>query len=488
MLPYKNLISIDKELNVPIYLQISNMVIQQIQNGIIKAGSKLPGSRILADLLDVHRKTIVKAFEELETQGWIEIVPYKGTYVSQRLPRVKAQTLAIANQQLKTKAAPQFDFYEQTFLTPATVFPQPLGFDDGAPDVRLAPINELAQALSRTLRSVSPKTILSYGDAKGSVKLRTILAKTFNENRGLNISAEHVLITRGSQMGIYLSTQLLIRPGDHLIVGETNYYVANLTFKSAGAQLNTIPVDEFGICVDAIEAICQRKKIRAIYLTSHHHHPTTVTLSPERRIRLLALAAQYHFAIIEDDYDYDFHYSNSPVLPLASADKNGSVIYLGSFSKTTAPAFRIGYLIASEPIIETLSKLRRVIDRQGDAVLEWAFADLLENGIVRRYLKKSLKQYRVRRDWCCDLIEEKLGAQVTFKKPDGGMAIWAQFDPKIDLQDIAKRAKQQGMYFSDGRVHNPTNQQLNSTRMGFASKTPEEIEASICLLQRLLNR
>ncbi|MEM8907588.1 MAG: PLP-dependent aminotransferase family protein, partial [Bacteroidota bacterium] len=400
MLPIKTLISIDHHSKLPIYLQIANALIQQIQSGVVKSGTKLPGSRIIANLLNVHRKTVVRALEELETQGWIDIIPYRGTYISQQLPKVSAQILAAQNHSIETGQRVNFSFYQDAVLKPANVFPQKLGFDDGSPDVRLAPINELAQALSRTLRKVSPKKLLSYGDPRGLERLRNLLAQQFNESRGLNTTPDNILITRGSQMGIYLATQVLIRPGDHMIVGQTNYYVANIAFKYAGAQLHTIPVDEQGICVEAIPAICRRKKIRAIYLTSHHHHPTTVTLSPERRIRLLALAAEYRFAIIEDDYDYDFHYSNSPVLPLASADHQGTVLYLGSFSKTAAPALRMGYLIAPEPVIEVLSRLRRIVDRQSDFVLEWAFSDLLESGILQRYLKKSLKQYRIRRDCC----------------------------------------------------------------------------------------
>jgi len=147
MLPLKTLLSFDKNSTVPIYLQIANAIIQQIQNGIIKTGTKLPGSRVMANLLSVHRKTIIKAFDELEMQGWIEIRPYKGTFISEQLPKVKAQAFIEKNGLLKKKSTAHFDYYPGRALTKATVFPQKLGFDDGAPDVRLAPITELAQSI-----------------------------------------------------------------------------------------------------------------------------------------------------------------------------------------------------------------------------------------------------------------------------------------------------------------------------------------------------
>ena len=147
-------------------------------------------------------------------------------------------------------------------------------------------------------------------------------------------------------MGIYLASQLLFNKKDTVVVGNTNYLTANYTFEEAGATITHIPVDDQGIDTNAMEALCMKTKVKAIYVTSHHHHPTTVTLSAERRMHLLQLAKQYGFAIIEDDYDYDFHYSNAPILPLASNDNYGNVIYIGGFTKIIAPAMRIGYLIA----------------------------------------------------------------------------------------------------------------------------------------------
>jgi GntR family transcriptional regulator/MocR family aminotransferase len=121
-------------------------------------------------------------------------------------------------------------------------------------------------------------------------------------------------------MGIYLAAQVLVQPGDVVVVGETNYWVADAGFTQAGARLVRVPVDEHGVVVEAIEEVCRRGPVRAVYLTPHHHHPTTVTLRADRRIRLLQLAETYRFAVVEDDYDYDFRYQGSPILPLASAD------------------------------------------------------------------------------------------------------------------------------------------------------------------------
>jgi GntR family transcriptional regulator/MocR family aminotransferase len=149
----------------------------------------------------------------------------------------------------------------------------------------------------------------------------------------------------GKPDGTLSVARVLFSKGDNVIVGDTNYYYADHVFMTANATL-TGEVDEFGIDVNAIEKICKRKKIKAVYVTSHHHYPTTVTLIASRRMKLLCLANQYGFTIIEDDYDYDFHYCSSPILPLISADDCGMVVYVGTLSKTVSPAIRTGYIIA----------------------------------------------------------------------------------------------------------------------------------------------
>ena len=159
-------------------------------------------------------------------------------------------------------------------------------------------------------------------------------------------------------MALYLLTCVLFSKGENIIVGDTNYYYADHCFLNAGMKLVRVKVDESGIDVDAIEKICSEKKIKAVYITSHHHYPTTVTLIASRRIRLLELSEKFGFIIIEDDYDYDFHYLSSPILPLISADLKGMIIYIGTLSKTIAPAIRTGYVVAPPNLILELARIK----------------------------------------------------------------------------------------------------------------------------------
>lgn len=486
MLPYQNLIHINRQAATPIFLQLTNELVKLIQNGQLSAGAKLPSSRNFAQLLDLNRNTVTKAIEELEALGWVEIMPKKGTFVVDTFPIVQPNDWSnkkITPNKLKEN---NFEFYDFPALKTPKAISKNIGFDDGLPDVRLAPIAELARGYARNVRQLAFEQDLSYKDGLGNLDLRKQLAKMLNETRGLNISRENILITKGTVMAIHLAAAATVKAGDSVLMGATNYKTSDMIIRHLGGDLIRLPVDEDGIQVDKIPAICEKQAIRAVYVTSHHHHPTTVTLSPERRMRLLKMANKYNFVILEDDYDYDFHFDNSPVLPLASGDKDGRVLYFGSFTKMIAPAFRVGYLVGPTQIIQALPKLRRIMDRQGDTILEKTIADLLADGTIRRHLKKSWRHYKERRDFCCDLLKKELGNLISFQKPAGGMAIWVIFDERIRVADLSKKMKAQGLYLSDGSTYNPAGVQLNSIRMGFASMNLEEIARCVKVLKSLI--
>src|SRR5262249_25417522 len=185
-----------------------------------------------------------------------------------------------------------------------------------------------------------------------------------------------ICVTRGGQGSVYLAARALLRPGDVVAVEELGYRPAWQALRLAGARLGGISLDAHGLDLDALEARCGREPLRAGYLTPPHHYPTRVTLSPERRRRLLALAARHRFIVFEDDYDFEFHYDGRPVLPMASADPAGVVVYLGTLSKSLAPGLRIGYVVAPVEVVRRIAAYRAYVHRQGDHVLQHALATL----------------------------------------------------------------------------------------------------------------
>ncbi len=491
MLPYKTIISVDRVSSVPLYLQVCNEFIKKISCGEISSGLKLPGSRKLSELLGVNRRTIISAYEELEAQGWLEVKPNQGCFVSSKLPITKGQQLEGGIQRdHKTESIfelnDQLDFLE--YYTPPKTSGFELVIDAGYPDVRLAPMRSLTKNINGIMNGKRSVKLLNYSDSfNGDLLLRNQVVNYLAETRSINVSTKNVMITRGSLMAFSNIFRVLLKQGDKVIVGDVSFKVANDIIRIAGGDLVKVPLDNQGIDVDAIEEVCKRERIRAVFIMPHHHNPTTVSLSAERRMKLLMLAEQYRFAIIEDDYDYDFHYNSSPILPMSSSDRSGSVIYVGSLSKTVAPGLRTGFIVAPQNFIRELSRLSRFIDCHGNMALERAIAILFEEGEIRRHMKKALKAYRVRRDLFCKLLKEKLGALVSFQVPEGGLAVWVTFDLSIDLSKLREVTIKKGLLISKSVFSDIEGNKLNAIRMGFASLNEKEIEEAIDLLKESVN-
>jgi GntR family transcriptional regulator/MocR family aminotransferase len=288
-------------------------------------------------------------------------------------------------------------------------------------------------------------------------------------------------------MSLYLLSQLLLRPGDGVVVGKRSYHGADHTFAAQGAHVHRVGVDQYGLCVEEVAALCQRQPVRLVYVTPHHHYPTTVTLSAERRIRLVQLAAQHDFILLEDDYDFDFHYDGAPILPLASTDRAGRVLYMGSLSKVLAPAFRVGYVVAPADLIEALEQGRRRIDRQGDTVLEQSIAELFAEGDMGAHLKRARLAYHQRRDHFCALLRDRLPAWFSFEPPTGGMAVWGRFVDHVDVPELARQCRHHGLAMSDGRRYQTTTETKPSyVRLGFAALTPGELTRSVHIVEHAL--
>jgi GntR family transcriptional regulator/MocR family aminotransferase len=495
MLPFDKLLPIDRTAAPAVYQQVANSMIQHIRSGVLKPGLLLPGTRELAGILGIHRKTVVAAFDELSAQGWIEAVARKGFHVTRKLPEVRPGKWAKGGSVGKggehafsrEMAAPFYPVGKGRFRLPELTVPPPrLIIDDGHPDSRLAPLELLGREYRARLNNRGGRRQVYAVMTAGSPRMREAMVGYLADTRGMQASVPNILITHGAQMSIYIAAQLLLRPGDAVIVGEPGYYVATQVFENLGANLLRAPVDEQGIDVDVVERLCRGKAVRMLYLVPHHHHPTTVTLSPERRMRLLEIAEKYNFSIVEDDYDYDFHYSSSPYLPLAASGHNNRVIYIGSFSKSLSSSIRVGFMVGPEAFIIEAVYLRRLIELRGDNHMEDALAELIRNGDVGRHLKKVNRIYEGRRDWLCSLLDTHLAGVVEYRKPSGGMAVWARFSRQAPVKELAGRALKMGLYMSDGQAYNTHNKDYNAIRIGFASLNEEEMDEAIRILKNCL--
>jgi GntR family transcriptional regulator/MocR family aminotransferase len=481
--PWDLRIELDRDLAVPAYLQIAHIIMEAIRRGRLAPGSALPGTRDLATLVGVNRKTIQQSYEELMAQGWLTTEAKRGTFVSSLLPLVENGHSSPATPQ----GTAEFPLRRNAPNLPFQVLPPgTLLFDDGAPDTRLMPAALVARAYRRALLDGSRRNRLGYGDPRGSKTLRQAVADMLNADRGLNCTPDNICITRGSQMGIYLAARLLAQTGDTVAIESLSYPPAREAFRAAGATIVTVGLDEQGMKIEELEAACKQHAVRAVYVTPHHQFPTTVVMPPERRIRLQALAEQYNFAIVEDDYDHEFHFTHRPMLPLASVQGWRNLLYIGSLSKLLSPSLRIGYIAGAPAVIARAAAEIMMIDRQGDPVTEAAAADIMTSGALKSHTRKVLRIYAQRRECLADALNTKLAELVDITLPQGGLALWVNFAPQIDLTALSAAFAKQKIALTPGQAFATNGTKTNGARLGFGSMNEAELEDSVSRLRRAL--
>lgn len=471
-----------------LHSKLLNKLTSDILTGRLATGSMLPGTRALAKQLNINRKTVQLVYEELEAQAWLVSKPRSGTFVSETLPE---QGLSNQNQAL---LAPSHhtklpsELVTMLYQNALSSFDATPVSNDGIPDSRLIPYDLLARTYRRVCIELSRHSNLGYGDPRGTTELRHSIKKMLTDDRFMTCSIEQVCIVRGSQMGIYLTSRILDPNKGAIIMEDLCYSPARAAFESNGFTVLKCRLDQKGLDVEHLKELLNQHKVIGVYVTPHHQYPTTVCLPMDRRLTLLDLSKTYQFAVIEDDYDHEFHYEANPVPPLASLPNAENVIHIGSMSKVFAPGLRLGYMVANQAFIERAAQEIVLIDRQGNTITEHVLADLMESGEVRRHIRRTRKQYESRRNLAAAEFERIFSDKVSFKLPTGGMAIWVDISKLItpeklsELQDLCHNNKDSTLntFYTDEQV------KPSHIRFGFGALNEAEITQSIETLARTL--
>lgn len=465
-------IQLDKQSDKAVYLQIADALIQDIHSGRLNTGDALPGSRNLAQLLKVNRNTVVEALNVLLIEGWLVSRERQGTFVADTLPGFKEakHTRQITSGSDRIKS-------EQYYLE----------FDDGHPDSKIAPITELARAYRQIFNQKARWQMMGYGNEFGDLEFQKTIVQMLNHQRGMHISEQNICITRGSQMAMYLTAQCMFTQGDYVMIENPGYKPAWKAFEHAGAKMLPVSVDKDGLLIsDVIAYLESGKKIKAMYVTPHHQYPTTVTLSLKRRLELITLSNRYGFTIIEDDYDNEFHFGYRPVLPLSSFTELKNYVYIGTMSKVVAPALRIGYLASNNlDLIQRVGSLRKIIDVQGDSIMEQAVLQLIKDGTIKRHIKKSTNHYKAKRDLTTKLLKKYLNGKVTYTIPEGGLAFWIVPSKQINCVQISNELGNKGIKIITPDTYS-FNESINGIRLGYGSLSEIDLEKGITALAKIL--
>lgn len=471
--PWDFEINIEYNSSKAMYLQIADAIITNIKEGRLKKGMVLPGTRKLAIDLGVNRNTVVEAINVLIQEGYLISKERKGTFVADVLP--------ISTRNIVSKTTSEIDEVATQQVL--------IRFDDGHPNTKIAPIKELARAYRQIFNQKAKWQLMGYSSAYGDLNFREAIVAMLNNQRGMHIDVNSLCITRGSQMAMFLTGQCLFEKGDCVIVEDPGYKPAWQAFEHAGAELIYVPVDKEGIDVEMVaELLKKNKRIKAIYITPHHQYPTTVTLALSRRLELIKLANKYNITIIEDDYDNEFHFGYRPILPLSSFLELEHYIYIGTLSKVVAPALRIGYLVSNNlDFLRKVGDLRKIIDVQGDSIMEQAVLQLIQDGTLKRHIKKATNFYKERRNVANLLIDKYLKDYVNYSLPEGGMAFWLEPKVLFNWKLLEERLNQSSI-----SLFPPSHYTENASSVGFRLSygflSDEQLEIGIKQLAEVFSR
>jgi DNA-binding transcriptional MocR family regulator len=476
-------IDLRRDAPIPLYLQIKGQLQERIERGVLLPGTRLPATRTLAGRLEVSRVTVVNAYAELEAEGWVQAHVGRGTFVSD--PRQRGQVM---------RETPYS--WKSTLLEPAGVsasgmladmlhlaqHPDLISFAMGAPATDLLPVRDFREAVNQVLRRDGGKA-LQYDEAEGYKPLRTAIARLLRR-KGIQASAKEVLITSGSQQGLDLAARVFTKPGDLVVTGSPTYLGALDVFRSNGAKVIGVPVDEEGLRVDILEELIPSRNPRLIYTIPDFHNPTGVTLSLQRRQRLLQLARRYQILVLEDGVCSELRYEGSSILPLRALDGGEHVIYVNSFSKLLLPGIRVGYMVAPQRLRERLTRGKQATDLFTSSLMQRALAHYLDSGRLGTHLKMIRQVYRERRYAMLAGLARRMPEETEWTCPQGGLCLWLKLPESMSAGQLYLTAIDHGVAFALGSVFFPQNPDHSSFRLNFAAHPPTQIDEGLRRLGR----
>jgi GntR family transcriptional regulator/MocR family aminotransferase len=469
------LIALDRRTTLPLQRQIYTTVREAILGGRLAPGTRLPPSRTLACDLGVSRTTVVLAYEYLETEGYITGRGSAGSFVaSLRVDVPKTRTAKPT-----TRDATTDDLTRRALALARAasgmprVKPAPIPFRIGEPALDLFPTRVWARLYARRARK-SGGSLLGYGSDHGYRPLRAAIAEYASAARGVNATADQVVLTRGTQQAIHLVARALVAEDDAVWVEDPGYLTARALLTAARGRIVPVPIDAEGLVV--AEGIRRAPRARLAYVAPSHQFPLGSTMSLARRLALLEWAGGAGAWILEDDYDSEFRYAGSPIPSLQGLDSRDRVIYLGTFSKTMFPSLRLGYLILPPSLVELFRATQALSDHLAPSIEQSTLAEFIEDGHFSRHVRQMRAAYAHRQDALVRGVRRELDDVVMVSPAETGMHLvaWLRGRSVSDAR-VSRRAHELGVEAAPLSLYAIDAKQSPALLLGFAPVRPTEL-------------
>lgn len=457
-------IALDRETATPLYEQLAAALLAAVECGDLAVGARLPAERELAQTLRLSRTTVAAAYREMEARGLLRSHVGRGTYVCAAMEPPEAPfawrgKVARGAQRVRDATLGHFVRWSAA--------PDWISFAAGGPAPECFPLAEFQRITARVLET-DAGAALGHGPVEGQPRLRQALATRFG------VRPEQVLVLTGSQQGLDLIARCLLDPGDTVVMDRPGYLGAIQVFRSAGA--NVVGWDVTSADLDELEDLVLRHRPKLIYTNPTFQNPTGRTYSVRERRDLLELAARYRLPVVEDEPYRDLYFGEAPPPTLYHLDSHQIVIHLGTFSKMFAPGLRLGWLAASEAIVDHLAVIKQRADVYSAGLNQLVAAECLSRGIVQQHVAELRHEHALRQE----AMVQALGAHLpprslSFMRPDGGLYLWCRLPPRVEARAVLQETTQRGLAFAAGDLFYPDAGGAHELRLCYSNSTPARI-------------
>ncbi|CAN5466674.1 PLP-dependent aminotransferase family protein [soil metagenome] len=461
-------------------------IVDAIEKCLLKPGDKLPSTRDIALCLGVSRTTVVKSIDSLISRGYLNAIQGAGTWVtagsepeanrfdsiSQLYPWEQQYTnLASSLRTLGAEAIESVEFDE-------------INFGSQPPD--LVPIKQWRKILLKLSDSIPTAGFAANQEVFGYRPLREAIAGFLRRNKGIICDADQIVLDSGVQSVVSPVFNLLMKRGDRVVCEDPGFYGAREQFESLGAHVVPVGVDGEGLIVDALENL--DKPAQWLYVAPSCQEPTGVTLSENRRDKLLTWCAKNETAILEDDWDSEFHYRGQSAPALFTLDTTGSVIYFYSFWRLLYPLISIGFLVIPRRLIPVFESYKSVWDRQFTLIEHYALTELITEGHIEKHLRMTWKYYRKQRQSLIYALTNSFKKNVDVGQSSTGMHVVVRFNLNWSNEFIQKCALSAGLPLASTAPYYVHRAQINEFMIRFSSIATSEIDTMVATFARLLSQ
>ena len=464
---------LNKKTDTPLYIQLYENFKTLIEEDQLE-NEKLPSIRNLANSLGVNNVTVVSAYKLLEKEGYVYSIKGSGTYI-RKLPVDTISYLEEGDMDLMVSG-----------ILP--ISNNSINFASMSPTPDLFPIEEFKRVLIEVLDRDAGLAFL-YPEITGYDPLRGSISKFLKEHYNTVVSKEQILITSGGQQGLDIISKTLINPGDCIFVENPTYSGALGTFKSRGAKIIGIPINENGIDIVALKSYIKKYRPKFLYIMTNYQSPTTYSYDFKSKEELLSLSKEYGFYIIEDDFLTDLTFSENKKMPLKSIDRFDQVIFIKSFSKIFMPGVRIGFITLPNKLFKEIIKAKHTTDISSSGYLQRAFDLYLRQGYWKNHIEKIKAVYSEKYKLMTEGLDRLSEYGVSYIKPDGGLSIWLKLPKNIDAINIYNECVENGLAIVPGKVFFVDDSiYSNYIRLSFGQISNEEIIEGLRILENIISK